>query len=177
MNLTKWTHISYSKIDNLYDKKQRIMGIKPEGLWLSRNNEWLEWQSDSDYIANEDNYKTFTSYELSDRVIYYEMDISGLNLLKIDSREILIDLIKKSCWDGNNIDIQLPKEHIEIFMDWNKISTIYDGIMILNYHYLKNSILEDLSYIPRMSWFLGVDINCCCIWNASKITSFTQINK
>lgn len=156
----KWYHYSGSEITSLYDVKQdRDADFSPKGLWLSYNNEWMEWLEDQGYSKDSNDpmnlmHKNYYNYEID--------YIDDLNLIRIETPQDLEDFVNKYSTYLDNTEISL--------IQWNEISKHYDGIMFLNYHELKQCSLrykKDMMF--KLTWFNIIDINSCCIWNASKL--------
>jgi hypothetical protein len=140
-----WYHYSKKPIIELKDvEEQKIKRDgKPNGLWLSYNDEWEIMMSNL-----QSRYGTYLIYKVT-----FKKDI---NLCLIDSPESLEKFNKKYK------DKKLSGEFFH-YIDWNKVAKDYDGIKIINYHKLR--------YLDYNTWFLNVDINSICIWRPSKVVS------
>lgn len=131
--------------------------FKPVGLWLSYNDEWLQWCKVSDYYNFNPNY-----------YYVYEFDIKkDANLITIGNYVELLQFVEyyryKSMMHGSGVN-------------WNKVYEDYDGLVILNYDDIKDQIFkQDLNMntlknidlnrsMLNVVWFLGLDCSCACIF-------------
>lgn len=105
------------------------MGCKPNGLWLSIDDEWLRFCESNG----------FSTFDTSSYYVY-EFEIKDWsNIYIIDSVENPL----------------LYKNHV----DWNDLSSRYDGIAFLEY----NRVKRDLT--GGGLWFYGIDVSSICVWN------------
>ena len=161
-NTCHWYHFSRKEISHFYDVEQNNKGFphKPNGLWLSYNNEWAEWLNNPD--NPNDKNSAYNGFK-------YETKLTDLNLIKITTLQELNDFIYKY-----SIKIYVESKYIGLSqIDWEAVSKVCDGIMILNYHSINYQLFKLDDLVKRdYFWFHVLDINCCYIWNASKIKSF-----
>ena len=141
----KWLHYTSIELKTIRTEiTQNNAIVKPNGLWCSYNDEWLEWCSDSEfYTFNPDNY------------YLYEITIKpDAKILTIDSFDKYNKLEKYKNIKGN--------DNYETVLDWKKIKNDFDGIEFLNYHQIKMDMFQSKIFDLTIS---TLDVSCCCIWN------------
>ncbi|MGL5934758.1 MAG: hypothetical protein ACRCZI_03945 [Cetobacterium sp.] len=168
----KWIHYTNTKdlvLDQNYKLSQPFIN-KPDGFWLSYNTEWIDWcESAEFYTFNPEHY-----YE-------YEFEINPkANIITISSIKDLNDFIEKYA----TIEFGSNK-----FINWGSIRSHFDGIKFLNFNEIKRGI-KNMFYIPnpinakeslqkfaQVTWFLGLDCSCSCIFNISILTLINKTEK
>ena len=130
---TKYLHFSMSKIENVYDgsngswqESDKSIYYNPNGLWISVGNSWLE------YVDN--NIKKPSPFNLFSYI--YEIEISK-SVLIINSKDELIQFIKNFKNDDNIIKIYNV-------INWKKVKSVYDGMIILDKNIFDNSTKDKM---------------------------------
>jgi hypothetical protein len=137
-------NIWYHYTDRAFQEDNRTYmdsNLKPDGLWLSCNDDWLVWCLREGFHTDESSYR-------------YEVTIDG-NFLKIETLEQYSDFVKRY---GLNLGY-LSR------INWSKVQEDYDGLIVLNYQSIKDR-LEPL-YIN--TWFYALDVCCACVWRGYKV--------
>ncbi len=148
---TKYIHLSNQLINLIHDvkpTKSNNTGLKPNGLWFSKNNEWKEF-------CESNNLWTYL-YE-------YELDIDFDNFLILDTTKKLDDFVKK---------YYSPKTTC---IKWNSVMKDYSGIYFDNFIAIRKYIMEKKKFTMDYIWFLGVDINSGCVFRQSSVKAFVQV--
>lgn len=104
----------YHYTDKPFQEAQREYnkdGCKPDGLWLSYNDEWLKYCIEEGFHTDDDSY-------------CYEVTLDG-NFITIETVQQYIEFNTK----------YKPR-----YMGWSKVKAEYDGIKILNYKDIKGNI-------------------------------------
>ncbi len=96
--------------------REMIYGMKPGGLWLSKDTEWANF-------TNINNNSTYL----------YKVTIDDSNMLILDS----IDKVEKF-----TKEYKIPNG---IKIDWEKVAREYDGVIFDNYHNIKKILLKRLN--------------------------------
>jgi len=141
-----WYHWSIKKI-SIVEKEYVQNGFKPNGLWMSYNDEWKEWCEE-------------TGFQDLDYFVKNEFFVDMKNVINIDTIETLREFCKKY------------KFQYEQGINWEKVSREYDGINFSNYKNIKKDFMKDKYLIRNHTWYLGIDINSCCIFNIKCLTDF-----
>jgi hypothetical protein len=134
------THFSREPLDFIYDKKQDNEWFKPNGLWLSDENDdwgWSAWCKNNDFLAGK--HKT-----------EFEVDLNNVLHLK-NNKEVNI-FEKAYPLKGG-----LHKILSSFTIDWVAVAKDYKGILITPYN--KNFNLG----IWHSSW----DVSSGCFWDVS----------
>lgn len=139
-----WLHYTSTKIETIQTEfTQYIHMHKPNGLWCSYNNEWMEWCNDSG----------FYTFDLNNYYLYEAKINDNAKILTIDSYAKYIDngldKYKIASFDGKKFD-------------FNKLKVDYDGIAFLNYQQIK---LDMYRHKVIDLLLCTLDVNSCCIWN------------
>jgi len=150
-----YVHYATNKIENLEPREyqQRIFW-KPSGLWLSKDDAWMNWCQDNGFAT----FDTDTHYK-------HQIEISkNAKLYKINSLESLVECVQ------------------EYNRDWlDMIDDEYDGIIFDNYQQVKRELCDNqkLFHENKYIWFLGIDIDSACVWNTSilKVTSIEHFEE
>ena len=145
VELTKFRTLDIS------DLKDKYL-FKPVGLWLSYNDEWMEWCANAEFYTS--NIDTHHIYEVDLNNIFKD----SINLIKITNIEEFEIFTKKYA--------HFSKEFRSQKIDWYQVMQDYDGLMVLNYYQIKHSIKLNM----MNTWFFALDISCACIWNGTKVT-------
>ena len=124
---------------------------KPEGLWVSVGEEWLDWCRSEEFRTDSDLYEHWVT--VADEA----------NLLHLSSAEEL---------DSFTADYgeQLSPRFESRYIDWTRVADDYDGIVISPYVYSRR-------LTPHTHWYYGWDIASGCIWNSAvvKLTTARRI--
>ncbi len=128
---------------------------KPEGLWFSKNTEWIDWCESEELFLSKDS------------AIVNELSIDFTNILVIDSIEKLKWLSSKFCLD--NIIFH------GINIDWCKVASQYDGVYFDNYYSIQEQLRAE-NLFHEYLWYFTVDINSGCIFTTDKIIKINQVN-
>lgn len=126
--------------------KQQI-DFKPTGIWYSVGNEWHKWVR-SEMPDWEGRYN-------------YRLSVDKSNILHLGNYEQLVAFTKQY---GVPNDSSGKIRNAQI--DWPKIASKYKGIEISPYIRKARS---------AFLWYYGWDIASGCVWDASAITGFEQI--
>ena len=151
----KYYHWSKKPIRNLEARKYQQAWYRPNGIWFSVDNSWIDWCSENHH-----------GNSISD--FAYELTFDETDILKITELEDL---------KITHMRYNTPKG-----FDWTNIYLEYDGFVIQNHKKIaeenEQSIREN-EYInsPRSanakySWFYGLDCSCGCIWNIEAIQTW-----
>lgn len=136
-----YKHWSNTPIVELYDVREQMTVFKPQGLWLSYEDEWIEW-------CKEHGFSMGTKYE-------YEVILTKEHgLYEITS----LDDLKRL----NNV-----------YTSWDAVAKVYNGVLVKNYQKIRHQVLLGIDWVSKNDqlgymWFLGLDINCACIWRPSR---------
>lgn len=126
---------------------QKGLQPKPQGLWLSYKNQWLNYCRQAD--ACNFNTKNYYTYSVS--------GLNKLNICKITNYDELIEFTGPYRFKsqlGIKIDF-LDMTHDGYYDAW-------DGIMVLNHKEIKQELKEK----DEFDLFIyGLDIDSCCIWS------------
>lgn len=122
--------------------------FKPNGFWISKNNEWKEWNDDTDFIN-------------LDFCPKYKFELDFTNVLTINSLEGLKEFCKKY---SNKQDQGI---------NWTKVQSDHKGIYFDNYNKIKEEFMTCPSLIRKHTWYLGVDISSCCVFDIKIIKELT----
>ena len=147
----------YSNKELIFDEllvREQEEHYKPKGVWLSYENEWLDWCE----------REGFSTCNLSTCNIY-RTKLKYDNLYVIKTLDDLITLNKK-----------YPAEYS---IDWKKLSSDYEGIVFENYYSIKKELLPNFNFCQNnLTWFLGIDVNSACIWNPKNVViEWNKVNR
>ena len=140
-------HYSDKPIKEIYSCVQDCVD-KPKGFWVSDESDmgWREWSKEN-----------FGDVEYS--VIIKE----DSNILYItNSREIEKFTEDFSCYPYKNVRLQ--------FINWQKVSEHYDGIIITPY--IWSHRMDE-----KTTWYYGWDCASGCIWNKEAIERIERIGQ
>lgn len=136
--------------EDLKDVKRQRIDFKPKGLWLSYDEEWLEFSLDMPHPEQISSWNT------------YEVEIDQKNLLQVDSYEKAKEVAENySRGESNGIKL----------INWNMVARDYDGIVVSNYQEIMEKFNKELykTKSVKYAWIQTFDINCACIWKPSKV--------
>jgi hypothetical protein len=133
MKLLHYTSKPLSKLNDM--KYLNRFGCKPNGFWLSIDDEWLQF-------CEANGFSTFASGE---SCYVYEFEIKDWSNIYI------VDSIDNPL---------LYKNHV----DWKDLSSRYDGIAFLEYTKVKQGLTEE-GRCCECLWFYGIDVSSICVWN------------
>jgi len=156
----KYYHWSRKLIKNLENRQYNQVWYRPNGIWFSVDNSWIDWCIENQHGNSKDVDQA------------YQLTFDDTNILKISDLE----------------DLKLTHMHYNSSkgFDWTKIYEDYDGFVIYNHldickkneesiwenEYIKSPVDTNIKY----SWFYGLDCNCGCIWNINAIKTWTKAN-
>ena len=133
-------HVSINPIYKLEKINYRqISGSKPSGFWYGFGDEWIEWLE-----INKPEWKG---------EYIYNVDINGSNILQIKNCQEMIEFTKEYI----DITHEYPGTY---FIDWNRVTSRYDGIEINPYIWEARS---------KLNWYYFWDVASGCIWNFGKV--------
>ena len=124
---------------------------KPEGLWVSVGEEWLDWCRSEEFRTESDWYEHWVTVA------------DDANLMQLSSKQ---DLDRFTADYG----VQIDPRFLSRFIDWTRVASEYDGIIIAPYQYGRR-------LTPHTHWYYGWDIASGCIWNSAvvKLTTARRI--
>ena len=167
-----WIHYSKKPIEKLLNDDSCIyqtLEFKPEGLWLSKNSEWLEWmESDMPEWVEEVNY----IYKISIKKNSNLINISSFKDLENFQDKYMI----KANWETIPNFWDITKYESSVYLiNWKKVCSDYDGIVFTNYYKILekiNKISKDNKHnLTKFLWYHGLDVNSVCIFRPSKVVS------
>jgi len=151
-----FTHLSAKPIEKFIESSNKDnRWIKPKGLYFSVEHGWLEYllKSIGDCESKEDVSETL----LPTNSMYYINKINSDKIIYISSNEdaeSFADNFEKKINFLNSFTNKI--EEINLGIDWDKVSKVYDGIYIEN---------------PRAYYrFYGWDVSTLVIWSTKNTT-------
>ena len=155
MRLPKRNHICNQKNININFKKKykNKIGFKPEGLWYSCYNSWLNWILENDMDWKHGNY--IHKINLKSKIL---TDINHKNSNKL--------LVIKNIKDLDKLNTEYGIKGKHQYLDWQKISQDYAGIEICPY-------LKEIRF--TYNWYYTFDVASGCIWNLSALVKDTKL--
>ena len=138
-------------LDMLNNIQQKGGVLKPDGLWYSLGNEWIEFA------------KSEMRDKFDDHEYLYELQIQTTTIdspnpdavLVIDTREDAMELFKRN-------GIEQINRFSSLHIKWPWIARHYGGIEIRD---------------DALSAFYGWDINSGCVWNKNALTNVETLNQ
>ena len=165
-----WLHYSNNpdlQITKHYNK-QLLTSMKPNGFWLSYNDEWLEWCKD-------EGFWTFGPNEY----YVYEFEFKPTaKILTIQSIDDLRDfIINYNLLDLKKINELSEKDIYEKMLngggviDWRRVIAKYDIIAFINYASMKTALYRKIGEIPfpLVVWFMTIDVSSACVFNTDAL--------
>lgn len=143
MNFYHWS------ISNNLELKPKVYEqdwLKPKGFWVSKNNEWKEWNDNSGFL----NLDFFSKYQV-------ELDLTYVLIINT------LENLKQFCKKYKNKQDQ--------GINWNLVQYDYKGIYFDNYKEIKEQFMTSQSLLRTHTWYLAVDINSCCVFDITIIKS------
>jgi hypothetical protein len=157
----KLIHYSSELIESLepryYDQNLRKWQAKPNGLWLSVEDEnvgynWKEWCESE-------------KFRLECLEFSYEIKLKeNANVIHLKTSEDIFKFTKEHPLKTRDWDAEWDTYQL----DWNKIREKYQGIIISPYQWKCRLALES-------SWYYGWDCTSGCIWDLNCIEEFRKI--
>ncbi len=156
-----WVHASYTKIKSLEDdeecERQGEPFFKPRGLWLGYGDNWIQ-------------FATFRKKPKYNYKINFKKDI---NIITIENINQLKEFHDEYRIHDKAINYTL--------INWEKVCSLYDGIVFKNYDKIKmesyNLLDTSEKSFKEYLWYHMIDVDCACIFRPSKvISSFSLIN-
>jgi hypothetical protein len=167
-----WIHYSKKSIEKLLDDDTCIyqqLEFKPEGLWLSKDSEWLEYAK----IELPERFKNINYiYKISIKKNSNLLKISSFKDLEIFQDKYMI----KTDWTSIPNFWDITKYESSLYLiNWIKVCQDYDGIIFTNYKKILEKIIEisknNKHNMTKFLWYHSLDINSACIFRPSKIVS------
>jgi len=136
------THITSSKaiIPKGRNYAQQPLELKPNGLWYSINDEWLEWCFGNDLFD-----------WIGDNRFELELDMSKI---------LVISSVDELTMFNNEFE---DKESRFRNIDWRLVAEKYSGIELINYYSYR------MATVNRSIWHYSIDVNGGCIWDLSAL--------
>jgi len=138
------------------DEHQRIT-YKPKGLWYGFGTSWLEWVR-SEMPDWEKDYKSI-----------FLLEINESSVLKLSSKEELIEFTKNYSPSHNSIGPSSTSYSERNLIDWSMVANKYAGIEINPYIY--SARMDEFT-----NWYYPWDVASGCIWRKSGIKSINKID-
>ncbi len=125
-------------------------GLKPDGLWYSVGDSWLNWCVGEDYGG-------IGKY-------IYEIELRPkADILFLNSKKDVVSFSKEYVREDR---LFLP--FTSIYIDWDKVKNNYDGIEV-------NPYFGELRHHHGLIWYYGWDVPSGCIWKAGAKKRITLI--
>ncbi|MCF8008126.1 MAG: hypothetical protein K9K32_00040 [Halanaerobiales bacterium] len=135
-------HLSeLDKIDLDLEYEQYV-NYKPNGLWYSFDNLWID-------LCKEE-----MSYRISINDNIFLLKLNDKNIYKIYDYDSFIYFVETYIDNSAEFDYEFQG------IDWPLVCEKYDGIEIKNYFTLRDDYGLD-----RFSWFSSLDVPSGCVWN------------
>ena len=150
MNLIHYSKNPKIELEVGYRYSSNIGLGKPSGLWVSDDDEEPNWKS---WALAED-------FNLPELKYCYRIELcKNANILKLTTQ----NAIRRFTYKFGNVNHPIEK-YLDI--DWNKVRTIYQGIIITPYQWkLRHTFL----------WYYGWDCASGCIWDISTVKTLTRV--
>lgn len=131
------------------DQENRERAMKPNGLWVSSEgtDDWPSWCRENDFAASR--------LACATQVILG----AGANILRIASAEQL---------DAFNQKYQSPQSRFITLVDWRRVASHYQGIIIAPY-------IWDRRLYGLTRWYYVWDCASGCIWDTAAIEELRWI--
>ena len=149
MKLIHYTNEKFELEPRPYLQSELRWQAKPNGLWVSvaGDDDWKSWCEKEDYLTNH-------------LVVSYEISLNkNANILHLKTPQEIYEfgkLYPLKTTELNNDTFQL---------EWNKVKSKYQGIIIAPYQWGCRLALETC-------WYYGWDCASGCIWDLSCIDEF-----
>ena len=148
-------HLTSRKQLNLsLDYQQKPGNLKPNGIWYSLGDEWLQWVK-SEMPSWREKYNI-------------EIIMSEKNLLIIDSIQRL---------EAFQAQYSMGREERTtlnfMMIDWESVAKKYSGIEIRDYHAIQWEYSKREKSIHDGLWLSAWDVSSGCIWDLDKISGYT----
>lgn len=155
MNLSHYTKEPIKTLRSIAQATEvEISSYKPRGLWLSVDGEhdWKSWCE----------AELFELESLKHRYrVYLKKDS---NILRLTSTQDILNFTEKY----NRVYRDYGLDWHGHFMDWTRLATEYQGLIISPYNW-------ELRLDRRVHWYYGWDCASGCIWDANAIDKFEEI--
>jgi len=137
--------------------------MKPDGLWVSVEGErdWKEWCEAEQFRL--DYWKVEQEIVLQDNVLQPLLGGKKEGVLHLYS-PLCLDEFTKQYYDAGPRYAGLRNR----FIDWAKVASIYDGIVISPYIYARRMDLF---------WYYPWDAASGCIWRPSKVVAAVGVGQ
>lgn len=157
MDLFHFAEVEVKLEELVYDQFRHEWQAKPVGLWVSVGDEWKEWCVSENFAIEDLTFKH--------QVILK----SDANILYLDTPEKIFELSKKYPSTKESVSKLIGLDSSNE-LDWIKIKSEYQGIIIAPYQWECRLALES-------TWYYGWDCASGCIWDISCIESFELVKQ
>lgn len=163
MKKMKLRHFSDKQVtlDLEYHYKPQSISFKPNGFWVSdeADDGWRRWCESESFC--EDRLEFEHSVEFSEKAnILYIRTLEEIDSFHRQFRELPEDLLR----------IDYFNKHGSSYIDWRKVASRYDGIIITPYQWERR-------LAEGFLWYYGWDCASGCIWNLKAIKEVKLLTK
>jgi hypothetical protein len=162
----KLVHYSDQIIDKLtprdYCTIQFNVNAKPYGLWFSVEGEdientWKDW-----CLAN--------GFQLESLTYAHQITLKeDANILHLKTAEEIFEFTKSYPYLRKQCDTPVGRKVTYSYeLDWSKVKTLYQGIIISPYQW-------DCRLHPHTTWYYGWDCSSGCLWDLNCIKEFKKV--
>lgn len=144
-------------------KYEQINCLKPNGLWISYENSgngWFNWCVENEFKKDCLKYRHKITLKEDANILYVKTKKDIDDVFKHFGGKpeypSLLDKLKKECLIDSNSFFNFIA-----IIDWKKLSSSYQGIIVLNYQSSKGDGM----------WYKAWDCDSGCIWDTSAIES------
>ena len=148
--------LSPEQLINFKDKPDQRTTYKPKGLWYGFGTSWLDWVR-SQMPDWEKDYKSI-----------FLLEINESSVLRLSSKEELVEFTKKYSPSHNSIDPSSISYFERNLIDWSMVANNYAGIEINPYIY--SARMDRFT-----NWYYPWDVASGCVWNRDGILSIKKI--
>ncbi len=152
----EYIHYSAKTITKVRSVEQKTeLYMKPDGLWFSVEDGWgwADWCRQEEWSLDKLCFEHKIKFKKDARII----------LIK---NEDDLDAFTKLYQDWPEFDTDCMGS---MFIDWIKVATKYQGIIIAPYQWGRRLHMDS-------SWYYGWDCSSGCVWDASAIERFFMWN-
>ena len=167
MEKIKFIHYNKNLIEKLeprkYDQNENKYHAKPNGLWLSvegfeapDNLNWKQWCESENFHV--ENLKFAHEIKLK----------KDANILHLKTADEIFEFTKKYPFiTVDKISFNGFRDQDTYQLDWYKVKTLYQGIIISPYNWFCRMSIESC-------WYYGWDCSSGCIWDLECIDEFKE---
>lgn len=153
MELYHYSEEEFDLENMVYDQSRFEWQAKPVGLWVSIGDEWEKWCREEKFALE----RLTCKY----RVILKK----EANILYLDTEDKIYDMHKKYPCKKESISKLIGLDDDTHEIDWLKVKSEYQGIIISPYQWECRLSLDS-------SWYYGWDCASGCIWDINCIEFF-----